>query len=102
MDMTVRQAIAFFEGSKQCEKFKEYAESEDEEAKTAANNAKAAIEDTLASLVIKLQKAHALVEGEEYVEPTTEYTESTEATDASEVTEASESTESNEEGSSEP
>lgn len=85
----------------------ELAESEDEEAKTAANNAKAAIEDTLASLVIKLQKAHALVEGEEYVEPTTEYTESTEAPDASEVTEASEKetsepTESNEEGSSEP
>ena len=85
----------------------ELAESEDEEAKTAANNTKAAIEDILASLAIKLQKAHALVEGEEFVEPTTEYTESTEATGASEVTEASEKetsepTESNEEGSSEP
>lgn len=85
----------------------ELAESEDEEAKTAANNAKAAIEETLASLNIKLQKAHALVDGEEYVESTTEATAATESTEASEVTEASEKetsepVESNDEGSSEP
>lgn len=85
----------------------ELAESEDEEAKTAANNAKAAIEDTLASLNVKLQKAHALVEGEEYVEPTTEATSATEAINSSGIIETSKEetskpTESIEEGSSEP
>ena len=80
----------------------ELADSEDEEAKTAANNAKAAVEDTIASLKIKLQKAHALVEGEEFVEPTTEViAEPTEATE-SPTEESSESTENNEEGNSEP